>query len=195
MKTASLKAPAHKRQKKRNGLAKSTASSKSATDLKKKGPGQGKGGGRLLGSKVTQSPTSKRIKVLPPAGSDAPLSKRRLMQGATLTPASDITEKSDEVSAARYRSLSEDKGIHRRLRALEKAVVSHVTQLRDLVRAREGEYETVQSLLQSTPMKDIKLHRAQDVPEPDWFKQVKDRLAEEETAALTGATSFNVDDF
>jgi hypothetical protein len=186
--TASLKPPVKKRSKVDPSSIKT--STKSNSKGKKSGPGQGKGGGRLPGSKVTLSPTTHRMKVVRPSGLGIKESRKRLLAGADVTPASTVSGKSDEASAARFRLISEEQGTIRRLRALEKAVVTHVKQLRELLRAREGEVDSFQSALHQTAFKDFKIYRAKDVPEPEWFTEIQTRLEREEADALTSGSSF-----
>ena len=154
----------------------------------KKGVGRGKGGGRLPGSKVMRSPNSKKIRVvMPPDATQAP-SRKRLLPGADVTPFSEESIKQNALFTTQLRQHSEEKAKAKRLRAVEKATVAYVTQLQELVRAREGEYSTILSMLQQTAFSSVvpALYRAPGVCEPGWYTEVKRRRAKEDEAALTG---------
>ena len=76
---------------------------------------------------------------------------------------------------------------------LEKAAVTYITQLQELVRARNGEFSMVMGMLKGTQFNDFQPYRVPDAPEPQWVTEAKAKIAASDSAALR-AGAVRLDD-
>lgn len=141
-----------------------------------------------MGSKFQKSPGGTTTTYIAPNGTDTSQAKRRL--GADIIPSSTSSMQSDEFCAKTIKEMSELKRKYRtavaKHEALEKITMKFITQLQDLVQARDGESDMMRQMLKSTPLKDVPIFMRPGIPEPSWCSEVKDRLAVAEAAALKG---------
>jgi hypothetical protein len=131
---------------------KSNAKKGDAPSTPKKANMQGQGGGRPKGCKFEHSPGGTRTYVAPP-GSISSQGKRKLA-GADIVPSSSTSANSDETCAHMISEMSDLKRKYRRLvlknEAYEKVSVTFITQLKNLVSARDGEEESMRKMLEDT---------------------------------------------
>ena len=171
---------------------------KNKSPTAKKGSGQGRGGGRKKGSKLTKSPGGTSKVCHPPPGyTKCATSKKRLYEGAEVTPSSEATAASGSANSALCAEVCEVKGKVRKLikknEVLEKAAVTYITQLQELVRARNGEFSMVMGMLKGTQFNDFQPYRVPDAPEPQWVTETKAKIAASDSAALR-AGAVRLDD-
>jgi hypothetical protein len=166
-----------------------------APSTPKKGGGQGIGGGRPVGSKMLTSPGGTKTYIAP-TGSDSSRAKRKLV-GADVIPSSTSSTIRDEACA---NAIQEAADLRRKLRkavkqteATEKVSVTYITQLQELVQARDRESEMMLQMLKDTPLSNVPIFKRPGIPEPSWFSEVKVRLQAAEAAALKGV-GFDLDD-
>ena len=131
-----------------------------------------------------------------PTGHDSSRAKRKLV-GAEIIPSSTSSTKGDEACANAIKEVGDLRRTIRKAvkknEAIEKVSVTYITQLQELVQARDGESEMMTQMLKGTPLKDVPIFKRPGIPEPSWFSEVKVRLAAAEAAALKGE-AFDLDD-
>ena len=133
----------------------------------------------------------------PPGSTKCALSKKRIYEGAEVTPSSEATASSGSANSALCAEASEVKGklrkVIKKTEVLEKAAVTYITQLQELVRARNGEFSMVMGMLKGTQFNYFQPYRVPDVPEPQWVTEAKTKIAASDAAALR-AGAVRLDD-